>query len=34
MLVTPVGLWIASDNCQGSQMCGVVNGPVRLCLLP
>jgi hypothetical protein len=34
MLVTATGLWIASDNSQGSQMCGGVNGLAGLCLLP
>ena len=34
MLVTSAGLWIASDNAQGSQMCGGVNGLAGLCLLP
>jgi hypothetical protein len=34
MLVTSAGLWIASDNYQGSQACGGVNGLAGLCLLP
>jgi hypothetical protein len=34
MLLTSAGLWIASDNYQGSQMCGGVNGLAGLCLLP
>ena len=34
MLVTSAGLWIASDNSQGSQMCGGVDGLAGLCLLP
>jgi hypothetical protein len=34
MLVTSAGLWIASDNAQGSQMCGGVDGLAGLCLLP
>ena len=34
MLVTSAGLWIASDNLQGSQMCGGVDGLAGLCLLP
>jgi hypothetical protein len=34
MLVTATGLWIASDNASGSQMCGGVNGLAGLCLLP
>lgn len=34
LLVTSAGLWIASDNLQGTQMCGGVNGLAGLCLLP
>lgn len=34
MLITAAGLWIASDNMYGSQMCGGVNGLAGLCLLP
>jgi hypothetical protein len=34
MLVTSAGLWIASDNQNGGQMCGGVNGLAGLCLLP
>jgi hypothetical protein len=34
MLITSAGLWIASDNYQGSQSCGGVNGLAGLCLLP
>lgn len=34
LLVTPAGLWIASDNFQGSQMCGKVNGLSGICFLP
>jgi hypothetical protein len=34
MLVTAAGLWIASDNYQGSQTCAGVNGHAGLCLLP
>jgi len=31
--VISAGLWIASDNLQGSKMCGV-QGLAGLCLLP
>lgn len=34
LLVTRAGLWIASDNYQGSQMCGKVNGLSGICFLP
>jgi hypothetical protein len=34
MLITSAGLWIASDNYQGSQTCGGVSGLAGLCLLP
>jgi hypothetical protein len=34
MLVTSAGLWIASDNLDGSQMCGGVQNLAGLCLLP
>jgi hypothetical protein len=34
LLVTGAGLWIASDNFGGSQMCGKVNGLAGICLLP
>jgi hypothetical protein len=34
MLITAAGLWIASDNYQGTQMCGAANGLAGLCLLP
>ena len=34
MLITSAGLWIASDNYQGTQMCGGANGLGGLCLLP
>jgi hypothetical protein len=34
MLLTSAGLWIASDNYQGSQACGGVNGLAGLCFLP
>jgi hypothetical protein len=34
MLVTSAGLWIASDNLDGSDMCGGVRGHAGICLLP
>ena len=34
MLITSAGLWIASDNYQGTQMCGGAMGLAGLCLLP
>jgi hypothetical protein len=34
MLLTSAGLWIASDNFRGSQMCGGVDGLAGLCFLP
>jgi hypothetical protein len=34
MLFTPAGLWIASDNYNGSASCGGVSGHAGLCLLP
>jgi len=34
MLVTRAGLWIASDNLQGSDTCGGVGGHAGICLLP
>ena len=34
MLVTSAGLWIASDNLDGSQMCGGVQGLAGICFLP
>jgi hypothetical protein len=33
-LVTSAGLWIASDNQQGSQMCGNVQNLAGICFLP
>jgi len=33
-LVTSAGLWIASDNMQGSQMCGNVQNLSGICFLP
>jgi hypothetical protein len=34
MLVTPAGLWVASDNQQGSWMCGGVTNLSGICFLP
>lgn len=34
LLVTSAGLWIASDNFDGSQMCGKADGLAGICLLP
>ena len=34
MLVTSAGLWIASDNLNGSTSCGGVGGHAGICLLP
>lgn len=34
LLLTEAGLWIASDNFRGSQMCGKVNGLSGICFLP
>jgi hypothetical protein len=34
MLLTPAGLWIASDNDQGTDMCGGVSGLAGICFLP
>jgi hypothetical protein len=34
MLVTSAGLWIASDNFEGSATCGGVSGLAGICLLP
>jgi len=34
MLITSAGLWIASDNLQGSQTCNGVQGLAGLCFLP
>lgn len=34
LLLTAAGLWIASDNFRGSQMCGKVNGLSGICFLP
>ena len=34
MLVTSAGLWIASDNPSGSQMCGGAQNLSGICFLP
>jgi hypothetical protein len=34
MLVTGAGLWIASDNYNGSSQCGGVSGHAGICFLP
>ena len=34
MLLTSAGLWIASDNQAGSNMCGGVSGLSGICFLP
>ncbi len=34
MLVTSAGLWIASDNSGGSQMCGGTENLSGICFLP
>jgi hypothetical protein len=34
MLLTGAGLWIASDNFDGSDTCGGVSGHAGSCLLP
>jgi hypothetical protein len=34
MLVTPAGLWIASDNFVGTDTCGGVSGFAGICFLP
>ena len=34
LILTRAGLWIASDNFKGSQMCGKVNGLSGICFLP
>ena len=34
MLVTSAGLWIASDNLDGSNTCGGVTGHAGICFLP
>ncbi len=34
MVVTPAGLWIASDNLQNTEDCGGVGGHAGICFLP
>ena len=34
MLITSAGLWIASDNFDGSSRCGGVYGHAGICFLP
>ena len=34
MLATGAGLWIASDNLDGSDTCGGVSGHAGICFLP
>ena len=34
MLITSAGLWIASDNSDGTTQCGGVSGHAGICLLP
>jgi hypothetical protein len=34
MLLTPAGLWVASDNFDGTSTCGGVTGHAGLCFLP
>jgi hypothetical protein len=34
MLATGPGLWIASDNLDGSQMCGGLQNLAGICFLP
>jgi hypothetical protein len=34
MLVTSTGLWIASDNLDGSDQCGDASGLAGICFLP
>ena len=34
MLITSAGLWIASDNFEGTNQCGGVSGHAGICLLP
>jgi hypothetical protein len=34
MLITSAGLWIASDNFEGTNQCGGVLGHAGICLLP
>jgi hypothetical protein len=34
MLITSAGLWIASDNFDGSNQCGGLSGFAGICFLP
>jgi hypothetical protein len=34
MLLTSAGLWIASDNFDGSDQCGGVTGHSGICFMP
>lgn len=34
MLITPAGLWVASDNYAGSNRCGAVANLAGICFLP
>ena len=34
MLVTSAGLWIASDNFDGTNMCGGLDNRAGICFLP
>ena len=34
MMITSAGLWIASDNQSGSQMCGGAQNLSGICFLP
>jgi len=34
MLITSGGLWIASDNFDGSQTCGTATNLAGICFLP
>jgi hypothetical protein len=34
MLITRAGLWISSDNFEGSSKCGGVAGHAGICFLP
>jgi hypothetical protein len=34
MLITRAGLWIASDNLDGTDTCGGAGGHAGICFLP
>ena len=34
MLITSAGLWIASDNLDGTNQCGTLANRAGICLLP